>query len=200
MQTFEHSGCLQLNKAAWFVFQARVGAILCLLLSTPSLFSDSLDELAEVGAPCSLLPCFMGPEAALTPPREGAGQRQLSACSSAWAGTSSYQTSVPPAHGLQQGGHWQALLSGSSPAQLTSSRHRHGGHLPAPGWICLQFCRVDRGGSGNGHQWLGGDLWLHHYHLQENGWAGIQRAVGRLCHGYRSLSLQAPRGHPHPAR
>lgn len=89
---------------------------------------------------------------------------------------------------------------GHCPVQLSPPKHRDGGHLPAPGWICLQFCRVDRGGCGHGHQRLGGDLRLHHYHLQENGWAGIQGAMGRLCHGYRALSLQAPRGHPHTAR
>lgn len=68
----------RLNEAAWFVFPARVGVILCLLPSTPSFSPDSLDEQAEVGAPRSLLPCVMGLEAALTPPQEGAGQRQPS--------------------------------------------------------------------------------------------------------------------------
>lgn len=153
---------------------------------------------ARVGAPLRSSH-GAGPEAALTPPR-GRGRsvppsaaRGPLPASPVPAARSSRQLRVPARSA-------PSLPAPLSPSRPASPARRHGGHLPAPGRVCLQLHRVDRGGGGHRHQRLGGDLRLHHHHLPQDGRAGLQGAVGRLRHGDGPLPLQAAGGHPHPAR
>lgn len=206
---FQQPGCLHVNKVACFVVWALEEAILH-PLSTSSSSSSSLrwagrswgsplappmhcraggsSDPSQGGSWAEAARCVLGD---LFPPKSSPSRSQLAAGPSSTCPALPRTAPQPPL----------PKLCPCSPAQLVGpGPHRNGGHLPAPGWICLQFHRVDRGGGGDRHQRLGGDVRLHHHHLQENGWAGLQGAVGRLRHGDRPLSLQAPRGHPHLAR
>lgn len=155
-----------MNKPLWFVFQARLGVIVPLHTLLP--LGRSGCSGRSWGSP-------------LAPPmRCGAGGSSDPSQGRSWAEAAeclqqslSRDLVLPnPIPLLRQPGSSRAAPltpRGHCPVQLSPLKDRDGGHLPAPGWICLQFRRVDRGGCGHSHQRLGGDVRLHHHHLQENG-------------------------------